>query len=131
MPEASTVPGHTCVSIYTAVSAGLCRQPRAVVYLLPHVGEPRCRHLSLEGRVYFCACRRPAARNTRVEEPCSEQLALPRCCWLPHRGSCCSAALLQPEMHGATVRCSSIMNNPLIELVPPLCLSTVYKSREA
>lgn len=48
-----------------------------------------------------------------------------------HRGSCCSVALLQPEMYYATVRCSSIMNNPVIELVPLLCLSTVYKSREA
>lgn len=114
--------------IYTAVSAGLCKQPRAVVYLLPPVGTPRCRYPSLQGRVYFCACRRPSARNRSMEEPCSEQ---PRCSWLPHTGSCCSEAPLQPTMHGASVRCSSIMNNPLIELVPPLCLSTVYKSREA
>lgn len=45
-----------------------------------------------------------------------------------HRGSC----LLQPEMCYTTVRCSSIMNNPVIELDPLFfCLSTVYKSREA
>lgn len=48
-----------------------------------------------------------------------------------HRGSRCSVALLQPGMCCATVRCSSIMNNPLIELVLLLCLSTVYKSGEA
>lgn len=47
------------------------------------------------------------------------------------RGSRCLVALWQPEMFYATVRCSSIMNNPVIELVPLLCLSTVYKSREA
>lgn len=84
--------------------------------LLPPVGTHRCRYPSLQGRVYFCACQRPSARNRSVEEPCSEQLALPRCSWLPHTGSCCSEAPLQPAMHDASVRCSSILNNPLIEL---------------
>lgn len=115
------------------VSACPCKHTKAVPCLLTHVGNSTVGTCPWEPECHFGAVRHP--QLTRWEWKAVKWAAvsvLPLILLtVAHRGSRCSVALLQPGMCCATVRCSSIMNNPVIELVPLLCLSTVYKSGEA